>query len=102
MNAKQAHGVDAPHGSSACNRCLRFACNHTVAVFRGMVDRAAAHAMALFAAQIKREQSQGSERGEDGEEPVSPADPNVHPPLNQSVVWGPLVRLCGNLFTPGT
>jgi hypothetical protein len=43
--------------------------------------------------QIKRDQSQGSDKGENGEEPISPTDPNVHPPLNQGVVWGPLVRV---------
>ena len=47
----------------------------------------------LLAAQVKRSQSQGSDRAENGEEPASPLDPNVHPPLNQGVVWGPLVRV---------
>ena len=28
----------------------------------------------------------------DAEQPESPQDPNVHPPLNAGVVWGPLVR----------
>lgn len=30
--------------------------------------------------------------GQEREQPESPGDPNIHPPLNQSVVWGPLVR----------
>ena len=60
-----------------------------------LVDRQCDFIVCPCVTQIKREQSQGSERGENGEEPVSPTDPNVHPPLNQSVVWGPLVRFQG-------
>jgi hypothetical protein len=52
-------------------------------------------ALGPLAAQVKRSQSQGSDRGENGEEPASPSDPNVHPPLNQGVVWGPLVSVGG-------
>ena len=51
--------------------------------------------------------AEGSGRGgsagggeDDGEEPMSPANPNVHPPLNTGVVWGPLVRAVGVWFTP--
>jgi hypothetical protein len=75
--------------------CLRGTHKWGLAVFKrcgGLCCRLCDGSRVASAAQIKREQSQGSERGENGEEPVSPTDPNVHPPLNQSVVWGPLVR----------